>query len=268
MTSNMAPDGLVTSSNASADAYKLFDRQSGRVTLSQGDTGWAQFQFDSPEVIDAYLLQAPDDNSSDDDMPWQWNLEASNDGANWSILDTQDAQDTWASSEWRQYAFHNDTAYSHYRLSFSQGGGTDGANSAIGQIVFHRAGASQTPFALTASSVDGINGGQGFQTADVGRHIRFRGSDGFWRWFKIRSYTSPTVVQVQLYGQSLLDLKAQTLWRLGAWSDTTGWPRAIGWHNNRLAFAGTDEEPQKICKARQVTSTTSRFHMCCRRQTR
>lgn len=246
MTSNTEPGGTVSASNSSSSAWKVFDRTPGKVVLSSSATGWVQYRFQNPVVIDAYMLQAPNDNSQNDDMPWQWNIEGSNDGTNWTILDTQDGQDTWASNEWRQYAFHNETVFTHYRLSFSQGGGTTGDNSAIGQIVFHQAGTNQSAFNLTASSTAGINGGAGFQSSDVGRHIRFRGSDGFWRWFKITSRTSTKVVKVQLFGQALLDLKAQTSWRLGAWSGTTGWPETIGWHKSRLAFAGTREEPQKI----------------------
>ncbi|GAB4512962.1 MAG: hypothetical protein Tsb0019_10020 [Roseibium sp.] len=246
MTSNTAPSGTVSASNGSASAWQLFNRSEGKVVLSAGAAGWVQYSFPDAVVIDGYMLQAPNDNSQNDDMPWQWTIEASNDGSNWSILDTQDGQDTWASNEWRQYAFHNETAYSHYRLSFTQGGGPNSDNSAIGQIVFHQAGDSQTPFTLTASGLSGINGGAGFLASDVGRHIRFRGSDGYWRWFRITSRTSATVVKVRLYGQALLDTKAQSLWRLGAWSETTGWPETVGWHKNRLAFAGTREEPQKI----------------------
>ncbi|PVB59311.1 hypothetical protein [Labrenzia sp. 011] len=246
MTSNTAPSGTVSASNGSASAWQVFSRSEGKVVLSNGGSGWVEYRFPSAVVIDGYMLQAPNDNSQNDDMPWQWTIEASNDGSGWTILDTQDGQDTWASNEWRQYAFHNETAFTHYRLSFKQGGGSTSDNSAIGQIVYHQAGGDQTPFDLTASGTAGINGGAGFKTSDVGRHIRFRGSDGFWRWFRISSRTSSTVVKVQLFGQSLQDTKAQSIWRLGAWSQTTGWPETVGWHKSRLAFAGTQQEPQKI----------------------
>ncbi|XHC13037.1 hypothetical protein ABWH98_09400 [Labrenzia sp. ac12] len=246
MTSNTAPSGVVSASNGSASAWQVFSRSEGKTVLSSGATGWVQYQFPGSVVIDAYMLQAPNDNSQNDDMPWQWNIEASNNGSDWTILDTQDGQDTWASNEWRAYDFHNETAFTHYRLSFTQGGGSASDNSAIGQLVFHQAGNDQNPFTLTASGTAGINGGAGFQSSDVGRHIRFRGSDGFWRWFRIYSRQSATTVKVQLFGQALQDTKAQSIWRLGAWSGTTGWPETIGWHKNRLAFAGTSEEPQKI----------------------
>lgn len=246
MTSNSAPSGAVVSSNSSASAYQVFNRAAGRVVLSAGSSGWVRYQFPSAVVIDAYMLQAPSDNSQNDDMPWQWNIEGSNDGTNWTILDTQDGQDTWASSEWREYAFHNETAFVFYRLNFTQGGGSTSNNSAIGQLVFHQSGETQTPFELTASDTIGINGGDGFQSSDTGRHIRLRGSDGFWRWLKIASVLSSTVVTAQVFGQTLPNTSSQSIWRLGAWSETTGWPETVGWHKNRLAFAGTRAEPQKV----------------------
>ncbi|TYC64223.1 hypothetical protein FMN50_01445 [Rhodobacterales bacterium] len=246
MTSNTTPSGAASASNGSSGAWQAFNRAEGKVVFSGGGSGWVQYRFPEAVVIDGYMLQAPSDNSRNDDMPWRWTLEASSDGTTWAILDTQDGQDTWTSNEWRDYAFHNETAFTHYRLSFTQGGGAASDNSAIGQIVFHQAGADQTPFALTASSVEGINAGEGFQASDAGRHIRFRGSDGFWRWLKIAEVLSATEVTTQVFGQSLPDTKAQSNWRLGAWSDTTGWPETVGWHKSRLAFAGTETEPQKI----------------------
>lgn len=246
MTSNTAPSGVVSSSNGSASAWQVFNRAEGKVVLSAGASGWLQYRFPSAIVIDAYMLQAPSDNSQNDDMPWQWNIEGSSNGTTWTILDTQDGQDTWASSEWREYAFHNETAYEYYRMRFTQGGGSTSDNSAIGQIVFHQSGPTQTPFDLTASDVAGINDDAGFQASDVGRHVRIRGSEGFWRWLKITDVTSTTVVKVQVYGQTLPDTSSQSIWRLGAWSETTGWPETVGWHKNRLVFAGTSAEPQKI----------------------
>ncbi|MFN3247690.1 hypothetical protein [Roseibium album] len=246
MTSNTAPSGIVSASNGSALAWQVFNRSANKVVLSAGANGWVRYQFPSAVVIDAYMLQAPTDNSQNDDMPWQWNIEGSNDGSTWTILDTQDGQDTWASSEWREYLFPNKTAFTYYRLRFTQGGGSTSNDSAISQIVFHQAGETQTAFDLTASDVTGINGGVGFQASDVGRHIRMRGSEGFWRWLKITAVTSTTVVKVQVFGQTLLDTGGTTIWRLGAWSETTGWPSTVGWHKSRLAFAGTTAEPQKV----------------------
>lgn len=42
------------------------------------------------------------------------------------------------------------------------------------------------------------------------------------------------------------DLEADTLWQLGAFSDTTGWPRAVAFYEQRLVFGGTASQPQTI----------------------
>ncbi|MEJ8474595.1 hypothetical protein [Roseibium algae] len=246
MTSNSEPSGLVTSSNNSGSAWQVFAQGEGTVVLSSNASGWVAYEFPEAVVVDAYMLQAPSDNAEKDDMPAAWSVEASNDGAAWTILDVRDAQSTWASSEWRRFSFANETSYKHYRFKFSQGGGATSDNSSIGQLVMHQGAADQAPFEFSASSIAGINEGEGFGTEDIGRHIRLRGSDGVWRWVEIDSVVSASSVMVRLFGQALLDRSAISLWRLGSWSDRTGWPSAVGWHKNRLAFSGTDAEPTQV----------------------
>lgn len=246
MTSNTTPSGTVTSSDSVTEAYKVFARDPGKVVLSMADRGWVGYQFPNALVIDGYMLQAPNDNSKNDDMPAQWVIEASDNGTDWAVLDTQDGEVDWASSEWRRFSFANTKAYNFYRFRFTEGGGSTSDDTAIAQLVFHQAAGDQPQISLTASNTGGINGGAGFGSADIGRHIRLRGSDGYWRWAKIDAISSSTVAQVRIYGQSLLDTAAIGIWRLGSWSDRTGWPAAVGWHKNRLAFASTDAEPQTV----------------------
>jgi hypothetical protein len=87
---------------------------------------------------------------------------------------------------------------------------------------------------VTASSVVGINGGAGFASTDVGRLIRIAHS-GNWGYAKITAVTSTVLVSVTV----LRDFGADTGvvdWRLGAWSDTDGWPEAVHFHQQRLWF--------------------------------
>lgn len=79
---------------------------------------------------------------------------------------------------------------------------------------------------------------------DVGRRVRIihGGTEGV---FKITSYTSTTVVDATeelAFGATT----ASDYWTLQAWSDTTGWPRVVTNHNQRLVFASTPAEPDKI----------------------
>lgn len=80
---------------------------------------------------------------------------------------------------------------------------------------------------VTASSVTGINGGAGFQTTDVGRLIRIKNSTN-WTWGTITAHSSTTVVTVLVDNtQNTINFPSAATndWRLGAFSDTTGWPQ-------------------------------------------
>ncbi len=248
MTSLTAPSGTVTSDTSAASAWQIFDRNKDTFPdFASDEAGTVTYQFpgSATKVVDAYWLQSYRSNSGADATPSEWELQGSNDGSTWVTLDKRSEETGWSGSETRFYEFENTTAYEYYRLAYS-GGPNIGATNTFGQLRLHQAASDQTSFNLTASSTTGINGGDGFKTSDVGRHIRLRASDGRWRWAKIESRTSSTVVKVVLYGHALPSTQPITQWRLGAWSETTGWPSTVGWHKSRLAFAGTDEEPQKV----------------------
>jgi hypothetical protein len=91
---------------------------------------------------------------------------------------------------------------------------------------------------VTASAIVGINGGDGFKPADVDRLIRWKDSSNDWTWLQITAYTSTTVVTALIRGADAAATTATVQWRLGAWSDTTGWPHAVTFHRSRLVFGG------------------------------
>lgn len=100
---------------------------------------------------------------------------------------------------------------------------------------------------VTASSVTGINDGEGFQTTDIGRLIRIdnpaSGIDWGWGVIVARGSTTSVTVHVKRdFGQNTAD----TRWRLGAWSGTTGYPKAASFYEQRLFAAGTTDQPQTL----------------------
>lgn len=102
---------------------------------------------------------------------------------------------------------------------------------------------------LTASSIVGINSNEGFKTTDVGRLIRlWNSTDAVWGWAEITAWTSTTVIDVVVKGEN--DIAgtpvAETLWRLGAWSETTGFPKTITYYQQRRFLANTDTEIDKL----------------------
>jgi hypothetical protein len=248
MTSNSAPSGTVSSSGSLGNEWQVFDRNpetSG--AFDTGAVGYVQYQQagGAQVVADAYYIIAPS-NDSESKTPSAWQFQGSNNGATWITLDTRKGETGWADGETRFYEFQNGTAYEYYRFSFQGGGGDGAANTELAELGIHRKATDQTPFNLTASAVTGINDGVGFVASDVGRPIRLLGSDGRWRWAKIIARTSSTVVTIQLYDHALPDLSPIINWRMGAWSDTTGWPGSVGFFTGRLCFARTATQPQTV----------------------
>lgn len=97
---------------------------------------------------------------------------------------------------------------------------------------------------ITASAVTGINTNTGFQATDVGRHIRLRESTT-WGWAKILTVGSTVSVTADVIS-TLTNTNAKVNWRLGVFSDTTGWPAVSTFHDDRLWFAGADLFPQRL----------------------
>lgn len=252
MTSNTAPAGYVASSTDTTDAYQVFDGDvTTEPTLASGDKGFSKIDLGSgnARVVDAYWVQS--DAGIEIDTPTGWVLEGSNDDSTYVVIDRQQEQSGWGPSEIRYYDISNETAYRYYRLTFTGGGNADGMASTFSQIVYHWAASDQTPFNLTASSITGINDGGGFKTSDVGRNIRIEGSDGRWRWCEIVSRVSSTVVTVRMHGHALIDLSPIRRWRLGAFSEESGWPALVELYDERLNLARTDTSPVTVWGSKQ-----------------
>jgi hypothetical protein len=244
MTANGAPSGTAAMSDGGGDAYLAFDRDvSVGAVLSGATSGWLSYDFPgtTTKVADAYWMAASRDVP--ENMPVNWTFEGYN-GSTWVVLDTRIGEASWGNAERRYYEVLNTTAYQSYRINWTANGG--GTSTTIDELVIHESGDTQTAFNLTASAVTGINDGAGFQTTDVGRAIRLLGPDGVWRWARIVSRTSTTVVTIRLYGQALLDLSPISVWAISAFSVLDGYPAAIGLYEERLILARTDRQPTTV----------------------
>lgn len=87
-------------------------------------------------------------------------------------------------------------------------------------------------------------------TTDDGTHWTLVGQEPTWVWMKITAVTDTTHVTVTVMGASsiaqqtpttigntLSSTSAQTVWQLGFFSDTTGWPSLGTYHEGRLWLA-------------------------------
>jgi hypothetical protein len=97
----------------------------------------------------------------------------------------------------------------------------------------------------TASSNTGINGGAGFQATDVGRVIRMQGAGPLWGWGRISAWINSATVTVAI-GSAMASTGASAAWRLGVWSDTTGYPGCVRFFEDRLVWSGSNSAPTTI----------------------
>lgn len=103
---------------------------------------------------------------------------------------------------------------------------------------------------LTASAAAGINGGAGFSTNDIGRIVRIQHTTT-WGWATITAFTSTTVVSATV-NSAFGAATASSVWRLGAWygvegtSATARYPGCVGFNQDRLTFASTWDNPNRI----------------------
>lgn len=246
MTGVSSPSGTVSTSSSAADRWEIFDQnEKTSASVTSLSTGQITFDFGVgvAKVVDNYYLVAAANNHKTDDFPRQWDFMGSQDGTNWVTLDSRDGEIGLSGGERRQYETTNKTAFRYYKFEFSGGGGTDAEVISLAEIAMHQAASNQTPFNLTASSVTGINDGQGFLPTDVGRTIRLIGGDGEYRWCEIKARTSTTVVTVVIHGQALKDTSPIQDWALGRLSDTTGWPTTGTFYEDRFALGGAPDDP-------------------------
>ena len=114
--------------------------------------------------------------------------------------------------------------------------------------------ATGTGITIAASATTGINGGQGFLSTDVGRFIRIKHSTT-WGYAQITAVGSTTSVTADVkrdFGAAT----AQADWKLGAWSETTGWPGVGTIFQQRLYTARSISEVQTVW-ASQVADYTN-----------
>ena len=99
-----------------------------------------------------------------------------------------------------------------------------------------------------------------FAVGDSGRILRLNnpasGTD--WGWGVITAVTDARTATVNVR-EPFATANATSQWRLGAWSDTTGYPSAITFFEQRLAFANTAAEPDRFWMSKSGTANIERF---------
>lgn len=131
MTSNTSPSGVVSGSsqeNTEVAPWKAFDGSSNTIWRTDRGINKAviQYAFTKAQNIKKYTIVAGGEDGTS--APMNWTFEGSNDGTNWTVLDTQINQTNWIGGVWgtttkREYSFTNNNFYSYYRLNITQNTG-------------------------------------------------------------------------------------------------------------------------------------------------
>src|SRR4051812_13077070 len=102
-------------------ANNLKDGDVNSKWLSFTSTGWAAYQLSSPVAVQRYQLASANDAPGRD--PQDWQFQGSNNGTDWTTLDTRPGQNFAGRFMANTYDFTNATAYSYYRLNITRNHG-------------------------------------------------------------------------------------------------------------------------------------------------
>ena len=133
---NLAFGGTATDSGNSiaSNSANGFDQNPGTLWFHQGTTGWLQYDFGAgnAQVIKRYTVTSSSVNIPARD-PKNWQFQGSNDGVNWTTLDTQSNQAFAIRMQQNTYNIANTTAYRYHRFNVTANNG-DATFTHLGDI--------------------------------------------------------------------------------------------------------------------------------------
>lgn len=122
-----------------------------------------------------------------------------------------------------------------------------GAAYAVGDIVGGQ-GVSRVYQCISAGTSASAGGPTGTTDAIADGSVTWKyiGEGGiWWTYGLITNWNSATSVDVD-FERDALAATGSSMWQLGVWSDTTGWPVATGFHGGRQLYGGPRDRPQRF----------------------
>jgi regulation of enolase protein 1 (concanavalin A-like superfamily) len=123
---NLAFSGTASDdkNSAASNTANGFDQNPGSLWFHQGTTGWLQYDFGAgnAQVVKRYTIAAA--NLIPERDPKDWQFQGSNDGTNWTTLDSKSGQ-SFATIRMQQntYPLSNTAAYRYYRFNITANNG-------------------------------------------------------------------------------------------------------------------------------------------------
>ena len=120
--------------------YALYEYiDSSKYFVCNASTGYWQLNQGSgrSSVLYQYKIKCADTVSSPNRMPKDWTIQGSNNGSDWTTVDTVSGETGWARLEYRTYTCDSySTAYTYYKIVVTANNG-DGSYFEIGEIYLY-----------------------------------------------------------------------------------------------------------------------------------
>lgn len=111
-------------SNGNENSSKLIDNNINTKFLLFNFTNvWVQLDFATPQFTGAYTLTSANDEPGRD--PKNWELQGSNNGADWVVVDSRNNESFGSRFLTRKFTFSNKQAFKYYRLNITANWGKD-----------------------------------------------------------------------------------------------------------------------------------------------
>lgn len=178
--------------------WKVFDKltyaNNNRWSIT-GTTGWIGYKFNNPKMLYGYSLLSSNTSYADwqTGMPKDWTFEGSNDGVNWTVLDTQTGQTDWPDRVEREYAIAEPQVFQQYRLNITANNG--GSYVTIQEMRFFEKTLEDYKFDIRmlsggTSTTDKDNDWDKYIVeSNLGGRIT-PGDNSVWNWNAISSWTT------------------------------------------------------------------------------
>ena len=127
---NVATGGTATDPANNANAKDAFDLNSNTKWMYGGVMGWLRYDLGHTETVQRYTLISADVAGRD---PKDWQFQGSNDGVNWTTLDTQFGQVFANRLQQNSYTVASPGAYRYYRLNVTSNNG-DATSTAVAEF--------------------------------------------------------------------------------------------------------------------------------------
>jgi len=128
-------DGVTVADNGNLgtgyEGWRAFDNNSDTRWGVVATSGILSVTLATAKVVAGYSIRARNDSYLID-SPKAWTLEGSNNGTDWTVLDTQSGVTSWSMNERKEYEVSSPASYLFYRLNISSNqSGTDTSVSEV-----------------------------------------------------------------------------------------------------------------------------------------